>query len=602
MKLARPVLTVCMVLVLALGSASVMSRPALAQSANAGTTLQDNTITADPHWTRTFDWTIQKDVDQSLFSLFRGDSGVATYTVTLTKDAGTDAAWITGTICTTNGGERATTSLQIIATLRYGTSQGAPVINTALVDVSSNSELEPGERGCWDYSVEIPAAYMIGGANFRVDGDITITNHSGHTGTPFGPSPAITTSLPTTPTLINDSVNVDDTNGETWAFDTGGSVSYTRTFTCDADGGSHNNVATIRQTGQWDDADVQVNCYALGVSKTAFTSFNRTYEWSINKTGSQTLLTLAAGETYQVYYDVTVSNTGYTDSDWAVEGEITITNPAPMDATLSAVTESIDGAVVNCPALVVPAGGSLVCTYSADLPNATGFTNTATATLINTPSGTTDFTGSTGVSFEAATITEISTCAEVTDSLGGYLGTVCVGNAPQTFTYAYWVGPYEVCGQYRVDNTATYTTTTDTGDSSWTVIVNVPCGGCTLTPGYWKTHSINGPAPYDDTWGGREGLMFYLSGKPWYNVLWTPPAGNPYYQLSFQYIAAYLNKLNGAASTPQVDAAMAWAVNFFNTYTPSSTFSKSMKTQIITNAGILSSYNAGYTGPGHCDE
>ena len=28
----------------------------------------------------------------------------------------------------------------------------------------------------------------------------------------------------------------------------------------------------------------------------------------------------------------------------------------------------------------------------------------------------------------------------------------------------------------------------------------VPPQGCTLTQGYWKTHSENGPAPYDDNW------------------------------------------------------------------------------------------------------
>ena len=35
-----------------------------------------------------------------------------------------------------------------------------------------------------------------------------------------------------------------------------------------------------------------------------------------------------------------------------------------------------------------------------------------------------------------------------------------------------------------------------TGESSWTVNVNVACSqGCTLTQGYWKTHSRKGPAP-----------------------------------------------------------------------------------------------------------
>ena len=37
------------------------------------------------------------------------------------------------------------------------------------------------------------------------------------------------------------------------------------------------------------------------------------------------------------------------------------------------------------------------------------------------------------------------------------------------------------------------TTNGDTGSASWTIDVTVPCaGGCTLTPGYWKTHSSFG--------------------------------------------------------------------------------------------------------------
>ncbi len=45
-----------------------------------------------------------------------------------------------------------------------------------------------------------------------------------------------------------------------------------------------------------------------------------------------------------------------------------------------------------------------------------------------------------------------------------------------------------------------------------------PCNqGCTLTPGYWKTHSRRGPAPYDDTWAqlgpSQETKAFFLSGK-----------------------------------------------------------------------------------------
>ena len=61
-------------------------------------------------------------------------------------------------------------------------------------------------------------------------------------------------------TVVNGSVNVDDTNGSSWLFGDGGSASYTRTFTCDGDAGEHDNTATIRETGQSDDAKVTVRC------------------------------------------------------------------------------------------------------------------------------------------------------------------------------------------------------------------------------------------------------------------------------------------------------------------------------------------------------
>jgi hypothetical protein len=50
-----------------------------------------------------------------------------------------------------------------------------------------------------------------------------------------------------------------------------------------------------------------------------------------------------------------------------------------------------------------------------------------------------------------------------------------------------------------------------------------------------------------------------------------------------------------------VDNAIAWAENFFSTYTPTN-WPKGLKNQIVQNAGVLGSYNEGLTGPGHCDE
>lgn len=354
----------------------------------AGTTLDAN-VSATARYTRTFAWTIDKSVSPEAWTLYRGESGTSTYTISLTKDQGTDAAWLEGEVCVTNDGELATENLAITVELKNGYPPPNDFLTSVTVDVSSNPVLDPSKACCYAYRVDIP---FVGGQHpqpkpggtYKITANVTITNHSGRLGEPFGPSPSATDMLPMNPTLINDTINVDDTNGSSWGFSASGSVSYTRTFTCDADAGSHVNTATIRETGQSDSATVMVTCLA-----------------------------------------------------------------------------------------------------------------------------------------------------------------------------------------------------TD---------------GCTLSAGYWKTHSKYGPAPYDDTWAlVGEDTAFFNSGQTWYQVLWTPPAGgNAYYILAHQYIAATLNILNGAASTPEVNEAMAWSQNFFLTYTPSSKLSKTVREQAIAYAGVLDRYNNSY--------
>jgi hypothetical protein len=204
---------------------------------------------------------------------------------------------------------------------------------------------------------------------------------------------------------------------------------------------------------------------------------------------------------------------------------------------------------------------------------------------------------------------DFDNCIDVSDENYYDFGLVCfpITTLPYTFNYSRSIGPYEECGDYTVKNTATFRTTDTeiTGSDSWTITVHVPCvGGCTLSQGYWKTHSKYGPAPYADIWA-QKGVdtAFFSSGQTWYQVLWaTNAGGNAYYILAKQYVAAQLNILNGAASTAQVDAAIAWATTFFNTYTPSSTLSKTVRNNAVSYASLLEKYNSGYIGPGHCSE
>lgn len=198
------------------------------------------------------------------------------------------------------------------------------------------------------------------------------------------------------------------------------------------------------------------------------------------------------------------------------------------------------------------------------------------------------------------------------------LGQVCVWESPKTFTYSKFIGPYCECGDYTVCNEAFFVTadTLTCGWDNWCIIVHVPCeGGCTLTPGYWKTHSKYGPAPYDNTWAmvdpNEEDSAFFDTGQSWYEVLWTvPKGGNAYYILAHAYIAAVLNELNDASVPPEVAAAMDDAEVLLDTYdgNPMSMDGlkgknkKLVRADFIALAGLLDDYNNGITGPGHCTE
>jgi hypothetical protein len=354
---------------------------------------------------------------------------------------------------------------------------------------------------------------------------------------------------------------------------------------------------------------------AWTVSMTANPSFERTYHWTIEKSVSQSSLTLAPGETANVTYSVTVSSTGFTDSDWRVDGTVDITSDPDIQINSLNVygdSPNLFPASVTCvpdPPSSLSAG--MNCTYGTALPDGSDRTALMRA-------GVTDLgTGVTGgrvaqkpYSFAGVTPQEIDECVSVTDTYAGTLGTVCAGDAPKTFTYSRTIGPFAECGEHEVDNTASFTTndTGATGSDDATVEVTVPCepSGCTLTPGYWKTHSTYGPAPYDSTWAlVGEDTAFFLSGKSHYQALWTAPGGNAYYILAHAYIAAKLNFVNGSdASAAQTayDAATA----LFNTYTPAQIGalpgSSSVRRQFVALATTLDNYNNGLIGPGHCPE
>jgi hypothetical protein len=357
-------------------------------------------------------------------------------------------------------------------------------------------------------------------------------------------------------------------------------------------------------------------CYdfELVVEKTASTTFDRDHDWTIQKTAAETNVVLSWNQVYNLAFTVVVSAAGYTDSGWAVGGTITVTNPDPsFSADLDSVTDNLSGfgaIAVDCgvtfPYTLAP-GASLVCTYATALPNGDTRTNTATVDVCD---GSKVGGGSDSVevvfSSQASTITAIDGCVDVSDTHMGSLGQVCAADGSQTFNYTVLLDS-TVCEPYQLTNTASYEGTAESGSSTVVVDVEVACElGCTLTQGYWKTHSSYGPAPHDeDGWAGHENDMFFSSGQTQYQVLWTAPAGNAYYVLAHQYIAAARNAANGATFTA-AQAAFDAATALFEAYTPAQV--KAMKgnhpvrQQFTTLAYLLDQYNNGITGPGHCTE
>jgi hypothetical protein len=584
------------------------------QSASASVDVRCHTLAvakdARTSYTRTFGWTIAKAVSPAEHDLFTGDSASSQYTVSVTKDAGTDSGWaVAGSITVSNPAPIAATVSSV----------------TDLIDGATAAAVDCGGAG--PYTIPAGGSLTCTYAASLPSGDDGVNTatavQQNHAYSAAGASPAGTTSYsgsaavdfgdPTT--LVDDSVDVDDSNGSSWQFSGSGSQSYSRTFACDADEGGHDNTATIRETGASASASVAVRCHALAVRKDASTRLTRTYTWTLDKSADTAgPLTLMARQPHGVNYTGAVSGSS-ADSGWAVSGTISVQNPAPMAASLLSVDDLISGAgpaAVDCGVTFpysLAAGETLTCGYDSSLPDASDRVNTAAATIANSPSGSTSFSGSAAVSFANAAISSVDECVLVSDSYAGILGQVCAPELQRTFTYGRTLQfTSQECGEQSVDNLAS-STTNDTGTTatdSWSIPVTVECQrGCSLTPGYWKTHSENGKAPYDDTWllvGPAGSNTAFLWGLTYYEALSTPVAGNAWWILSRAYVAAYMNGLNGADTTA-ITAALAEAYALLAANDPSLGKAKgSTRIRMTELAAILDAYNNGLIGPGHCSE
>lgn len=112
---------------------------------------------------------------------------------------------------------------------------------------------------------------------------------------------------------------------------------------------------------------------------------------------------------------------------------------------------------------------------------------------------------------------------------------------------------------------------------------------CTYTQGYWKNHVSK--------WPGNTASIVGC-GQTWPENLETPPAGDAFYILSHQWIAATLNRSHGAETTPEIDDALleGGAILFDCEVTDDE------HDDAIAIAELLDAYNSGDIGPGHCGD
>jgi hypothetical protein len=229
-------------------------------------------VTAAGHLTGTYSWTIAKSASPVSQMVAVGSSASVGWSITTTKSASaTRGAFLDGNVCVTNTGAVATQGLTISDQLTMAPSK--PPLGTVTVDVSAMPALAAGAAWCYAYSVPIPAASITPGATYKDTANVTITNRSGHVGTPSGPSSSATAALPTSPTVVDGSVTVTDTNGQAFSFSSGGTVGYSLSYACDRLAGAQTlvetNTATIADTGQSVSAQATIHCGAPTTLSTA---------------------------------------------------------------------------------------------------------------------------------------------------------------------------------------------------------------------------------------------------------------------------------------------------------------------------------------------
>ncbi|MEE6287517.1 hypothetical protein V2J52_07615 [Georgenia sp. MJ173] len=440
------------------------------------------TKTALPSFDRDYDWEIEKLAQVDRIEVPAGDDATFTYDVSVTPSAPVDSGFeVTGVISVTNPNDDVTfTGVDVIDTLA-----DLPG-STCTVTGGTDLEIAPGA------TFEVAYSCTLTGATATTVGTNTATA-TWDAAAYLGTSGEATTSEPfdfatTAPSVTDGAVVVTDSEIDLADYDDGTQVGNIvlaedgpAVFTYELDWPGvpgqcvdYPNTATIvnavgpaiAAVGDIgilavDDSSTEIVTVCAGldldVEKNVVHSFDRTYLWTIDKVADETVVD-GDPATGIATFDYTVTATpvlppnGWTDSAWAMSGEITVTNPNEWLDITADITDAVDvGGGATCAVtdgtdVLVGAGASVtldyLCTFTAQ-PAYAG-TNTATATWADSvPTPTSSATGTGDVAADAWSVNPVNNVIDVVDDKTDPANPVNLGPAtwnetgtPTVFTYS----------------------------------------------------------------------------------------------------------------------------------------------------------------------
>ena len=477
--------------------------------------------TANTSFDRRFDWTVQKLVSTD-------DDCLTGFIDANTAGTGLDINLFNGqsdTVCwqiISDRGPAQDSNIQLSGTITIvnPTGPGQPIEDPIPATINTVSDIvAPGGAAAVVCPVSFPFT-LAAGATLTCTYSKALSSSDPGTNTASAVVENGTTDLTYSSAAVpfdpsSGTINVEDENaslddsrtlpGAPVALSGDDTRTYTEVLSCPSTR-TESNTATLTETdtntSHTDPAFVNITCNTLSVSKTANTSFNRTFDWTVQKlvstddscaTGfldandvaSALVINLFNGQSDTVCWKIISLRGDAQDSGFAVTGTITITNGATIPANGVSVSDQLTGpiaATVDCdPApgnqttVNVPASSSVQCSYSASLPDATTRTNTATASLAGQ-----SYTGTAQAVFDSSTpTTETDDTASLDDSrVPGLPGAPVPLSDDDTRTYTEALS----CGSDRNEtNTATLTEDDSLSVHTDPAVVKIDCHGLTVT-------------------------------------------------------------------------------------------------------------------------